>query len=173
MSEGTSEKPIPRQIEPRKFAQHGVKLQGSLPAEALERLSGAVVGVKHIHADVVFSMDDQRQKILTGHLDAKVVRQCQRCLEPVDVDLNCVFTLGVVWDEEESRQLSKDIDPWIVTEDSADLYAVLEEEMLLAMPFVSFHAEPCVDASKFQSGPAELGKPEKENPFDVLKKLKK
>jgi uncharacterized protein len=82
-----------------------------------------------------------------------------------------------VRDEENARHLPGSYDPWILTEEQADLYAVLEEEILLNLPYVAYHDTPCGTAlmpvEKLQ---AEQLKPDvvsdKPNPFQVLKQLK-
>ena len=63
------------------------------------------------------------------------------------------------------------LDPWIVGEGAADFYDMIEEEMLLNLPAVAYHQEPCIDSKLFVSGELVAVKQEK-NPFQVLEQLK-
>lgn len=174
MSDGTPEYMIPREIEPRKFAQLGVLLKGGVPAQALPRLAQATLAVESVEAQLQFSLNEQSRAQVQGTVDARVQQQCQRCLEPVEVVLSCSVALTVTKSEQQAKDLAKELDAWLVPDDSGDLFAMLEEEILLALPYVVFHDYDCVDASLFQRGPASEASPEKAgNPFQVLEQLKK
>lgn len=173
MSNGKPEQIIPRQVDPRKFALHGVAVKGSVPVEELKRLAEATVGVNSLEAELQFGFVD-RKPVVTGSLKGSVVQQCQRCLEPVEVALACAVRLSIVMNEQQAKDLAKEQDFWLVPEESADLHAMLEEEALLALPFVAFHDYDCVDASLFRRGPVDEPAPTKAaGPFGVLEQLKK
>lgn len=175
MSEGTHLKSIPRQIEPRKFASQEVELTGPIPAEELTRLKSACVGINSVEASVKFFVDDRREKVVKGQVNADLQVQCQRCLEAANLQLMCDVHLAIVWTQEKAKQLPENYDPWVVEEDEADLYSALEEEILLNLPYVVYHDYACVDAKLLHSEPAsadEASGIDKANPFQVLKQLK-
>jgi len=116
-------------------------------------------------------LSEEKKKIVTGHVQAKLALLCQRCLNPVTVSVESNISLGIVWDEEHAQSLPESLDPWIVGEGAADLYDMIEEEMLLSLPAVAYHEELCVDSKLFSSGqPVEVKK--EKNPFQVLEQLK-
>lgn len=173
MSEGTHSQSIPRCIEPRKFASHEVSLKGPVPVSELTRLADACVHVSAVYADIAFSVEDRREKVVKGRVEADLQVQCQRCLEAADLHLVCPISLTVVWSQDSARQVPDSYDPWIVEEDEADLYSMLEEEILLNMPYVVYHDYQCVDAKLLgQEPPAEVVETDENNPFQVLKQLK-
>jgi uncharacterized protein len=91
-------------------------------------------------------------------------------LENVKVPVKSNISLGIVWDEEGAEALPEYLDPWITGEGIADLYDMIEVELLLSLPKVAYHEELCVDRQLFTSGkPVEVKKP---NPFQVLEQLK-
>jgi len=48
---------------------------------------------------------------------------------------------------------------------------MIEEELLLSLPAVAYHSEPCLDSKLYSSGkPVEVK--ETKNPFKVLEQLK-
>lgn len=173
MFESTVKQSIPRHIEPRRFAQMGVVLSGETPVDGFKRLSEAGVAVQFVQVDLVFSIADRRAKVVEGKITASVEMQCQRCLEPVSLEVLCDVALAVVWTEEAAKNLAGTHEPWLVTEEEADLYCMLEDELLLNLPIVAFHETDCVDRSLLSQGPKDDAKgTDKNNPFQVLKQLK-
>ena len=164
-------KPLPKQGDPRKFAQQGISLDGFVPVAELPRLAESLQETTgEIQVDLAFGISVEKKKIVTGHASAELTLVCQRCLENVKVPVKSDISLGIVWDEEGAEALPEYLDPWITGEGVADLYDMIEEEMLLSLPKVAYHEELCVDRQLFTSGkPVEVKKP---NPFQVLEQLK-
>ncbi|MET0355398.1 MAG: YceD family protein [Cellvibrio sp.] len=165
-------KPLPKQGDPRKFAQQGISLQGIVPVAELPRLAATVEETTgEIQVDLAFGINEEKKKVVTGHATADLVLVCQRCLEKVSVPVESNISLGIAWDDEEAEKLPDYLDPWITGEGVADLYDMIEEEMLLSLPKVAYHQEQCVDRQLFSSGkPVEVKKTK--NPFQVLEQLK-
>lgn len=167
-----SNKPLPMQGDPRKFAQQGVSLEGFIPVARLPRLVGALVqtdGLVHVKLD--FNIGKDGKRVVTGNANAGLALVCQRCLAPVTTMTRCEISLAILWDEEDAKALPAHLDPWIVGEGSADLYEMVEEELLLNLPAVAYHEEQCVDPKLFSAGEPVVVKKEK-NPFQVLEQLK-
>lgn len=164
---------IPRNIEPRKFAQQGLSLSGSLPSGELSRLVAVVEDLGDISVELSFSVSESKHRIVTGRVKTKASMVCQRCLEAVSVPLESDVALAMVWTEEEAKHLPSSYDPWVVASDQADVYDIVEEELLLALPVVAFHDYECVDKSLLRSGDVVQPEPAKSNnPFQVLATLK-
>ena len=169
---------LPRQIDPRKFAQQGIEISGSVPLNLLPRVGELLSsGAGDIQVSLAFGLDEQRLLTLTGVINANVEHICQRCLGPVPVELNCQLKLAIVWDEEKAESLPQVYDAWVLGEGATDLYAVIEDELLLSLPIVSYHAEECIPHRYFSSGKEVSEKEiaqdkEQKNPFQVLKQLK-
>ncbi len=164
-------KPLPKQGDPRKFAQQGISLDGFVPVAELPRLAESLKETTgEIQVDLAFGISVEKKKIVTGHASAELTLVCQRCLENVKVPVKSDISLGIVWDEEGAEALPEYLDPWITGEGIADLYEMIEVELLLSLPKVAYHEELCVDRQLFTSGkPVEVKKP---NPFQVLEQLK-
>lgn len=167
-----SNKVLPRQGDPRKFAQHGVSLEGVIPVSELPRLLEATEDSgREIQVKLEFIISEERKKVVIGTASADLALVCQRCLEPVTVPVESNISLAVVWDEEAAKALPERFDPWITGEGMADLYEMIEEELLLSLPAVAYHEEPCLDSKLYSSGkPVEVKK--EKNPFQVLEQLK-
>ena len=166
------QKPFPKLGDPRKFAQQGISLQGFVPLDALARLAEAVQKPSGtVEVDLAFGINEEGKKVVTGHAASDLTLVCQRCLEPVAVSVESNISLGIVWDEEMAAKLPEYLDPWIVGEGAADLFEMIEDEMLLNLPAVAYHEVLCIDKSLFTSGkPVEVK--QERNPFQVLEQLK-
>jgi uncharacterized protein len=58
-------KPLPKQGDPRKFAQQGISLQGFVPVEALPRLAEAVQDASgDLHVDLAFAINEEKKRSL-------------------------------------------------------------------------------------------------------------
>ncbi len=163
---------LPRHVDPRKFCAQGVRLQGFIPAAELTRLATAAIAAgERVEVELDFSQDAERRCILEGRFSLTATLQCQRCLGPYDEELQEAFCFAIVWDEERAAVLPKRLDPWLVAEESADLYELVEDEILLSLPIVAFHPEDsCPREGSYSTGEAEQSR---ENPFNILAQLKK
>jgi uncharacterized protein len=85
---------------------------------------------------------------------------CQRCLEEMQIklDLNLDYLISEKVDD--ALDENDEID-WLETNNAMDLQELIEDELLLALPFAPMHDKNCSKLS-MQSG-------EKPNPFAVLK----
>lgn len=157
-------------------------LEGVIPLGALARFREAVPGFDEGAACRVrlwFSMDSERRRMVSGELEAPVDLECQRCMGPMATTLDSRFVLGLVTSDEQAQQLPRGLEPFLTGEFSADLWALVEDELLLVLPQFPLHdrnecpAREDLEALEPDSSPAEPAAPGKENPFSVLADLKK
>ncbi len=177
MSNTPSASPLPRQIDPRKFAQQGIEISGSIELSDLSRLGELLFSSKgQVDAHLTFGIGEQRILNVAGRIDACVENICQRCLGGVSVELNCELNLAILWKEEDAQNLPKHFDPWIVGEGQTDIYQIVEDELLLSLPIVSYHDYECVPNTYFSAGEEEASRViEQEprvSPFQALEQLK-
>lgn len=172
MSDQAPEKRLPKLVEPRKLATAFANFQRFVHADDLPRLSEAVISIDRVAVNIDFGRDEQGRPELVGSIKAQLTLECQRCLEPMNYDVDRDIALAIVWDEAQAKALPKHLDPWIAGEDEADLAAILEEDILLALPVVARHAYDCLDASLLSTGDSEEVEDTKPNPFSVLAELK-
>jgi uncharacterized protein len=69
--------------------------------------------------------------------DAQLV--CQRCLQPVTLRVEGCSRVALVESMEQADRLPEDVEPVWVEGRSVDLAALVEEELLLALPLVPMH----------------------------------
>lgn len=154
--------------DPLKFAADGARLSGVVPVAELSRLADVVVDTAGVVSyELVGESGVGRSPAL--RFSASVVLQlcCQRCLEAMEWSLDRASVLQLVRpgtpipDEE----LENDEADAIEAVPDMDVLALLEDELLLAVPLAPRH-ESC-------DPPRPLGGADKESPFAALAKLRK
>ncbi len=164
------------------FAQEGVPLIETSLLQNMERLAKESQGLQpdsvvNWQADAELRPGAGAEEDVWLHLQAKtsVPLTCQRCMGtvavPLEVDQWYRFVasedIAMAQDDESEEDL-------LVMEPQFDLLAVLEDELLMALPLVPMHDE-CPVAPVLRTGEDALTAEaaEKPNPFAVLAQLKK
>lgn len=172
-----STEPLPRTLDVRRAAARGVSISGTLASLDLPRFHPLLTGDSAvISVDLAFARDDENRYLVQVSLAASVAVLCQRCLQPMPLHLSAQNTLAAVWTDEQAAHLPRHLDPLIADTEACNLWELVEDELILAMPAFSYHdTEDCKQRMTGFTGPepeeAEDGE-EKPNPFNVLAQLK-
>lgn len=168
--------PIPAHIEPHKLIDRSIVLEGTVSASKLTRL-GALLDApaEDVQVKLSFLRDEQGVHAMHGHYQVNVALICQRCLEQVMVPLDSECVVGFVNSDEAARNLPRNYEPVILDDEKLDLHALIEDELLLALPAVPMHPTgTCQHPPGYQPDTTEPEEEvEKPNPFSVLAKLKR
>ncbi|KAA1193155.1 hypothetical protein F0M18_04740 [Pseudohalioglobus sediminis] len=169
--------PLPSTLDVRKAAARGVTVSGVLKPLDLPRFRPLLASDDgSIQAELAFSRDEENRAVVDLVLEANVSVTCQRCLQAMPLAISVSNRLGIVWTDEQARHLPRQLDPLIAPEEGCDLWYLVEEELILALPPFSYHdTEDCKQILSDFSGPAadETQGEKQPNPFDVLAQLKK
>jgi len=107
--------------------------------------------------------------ILAGRLQTSLELECQRCLKPLELQMDVDFRLLIDANDELLSQISEDT--LYSDEGYIDIAEVVEDELILAIPLVAMHEDTaCNENWRASELPTET--PGKENPFAVLQQLK-
>ncbi|AOY87297.1 hypothetical protein BKP64_03345 [Marinobacter salinus] len=173
---------LPKTVDPYRLAEQNSTLEGVIPLGKLSRFREAVLGIDEgaeCSVKLSFYMDGERRRIVSGELEAPVSLECQRCLGAMRTTLVSRFTLGLVTSDEQAQQLPKELEPFLTDDFSADLWSMVEDELLLVLPPFPTHdrnecpAREDLEAYEPDGSRVEPDEPKKENPFSVLADLKK
>lgn len=174
-SPGSNNIPLPRQVDVRKLVASGASIAAREPLASFRRLGAMLEGdAGDVEVQLRFFIDEQRLRRIDGEVHTQVQVLCQRCLRPMTVALDSQFAVAVVWSDDEAANLPRELDPYIAGEEPQDIRDLIEDELIISLPFVSYH-EPgqCTAAGYDTARPApEAPGPSKENPFKVLEQLK-
>jgi uncharacterized protein len=176
---------LPLSIDVQALAEAGTELAAQAPLARFARLLdlapgtpadravldalGPVHWVARFHMLRVTGAADQ--PALHLQIDAQLPLQCQRCLMPyaqaVQVDREFAFVKDEAMAEAFDDESDVDL---LVASRQFDLAALIEDELLMAMPIVPKHAQ-CPAPVAMQAGDVDDA-PERPNPFAALAALK-
>ncbi|MBD9481685.1 DUF177 domain-containing protein [Pseudomonas sp. PDM14] len=167
--------PIPPHVDPRKLADRGVTLEGEMPLASFERLCDPLVDkAGTVHAKLDFERGERKAVSIHSLLEVEVKMVCQRCLELVVLPIQSECHYAVVKEGADTQSLPKGYDVLEVGEDPLDLLALVEEELLLALPIVPMHApEDCQQPAGLDEPESSEDEVPRSNPFSVLAQLKR
>lgn len=168
-----SEASLPAHIDPLKWADRDAPFVASLPVQRFQRLlAGLPENAGAVQVTCRLRRDPRGLVLLTGELYADVVMTCQRCLDAVTIPVAADMSLFLLPDEELAERLDESEDYVVYDEGHCDLLAVLEDELILALPLVPRH-DDCEPAVVLAEPETDVPVAQKENPFLVLAGLKR
>ena len=151
--------------------------EGTLPIATMSRLCGALAdsgGVVKFELD--FGRDSFGTDYVDVHAEASLTLICQRTLEPFALPVTVHTRLGLIRQERDEAALPPDCEPLLVAADGrlnpAD---VIEDELLLVLPLVPVNPDSSLpdEVTGHQPEDEATGEGRSENPFAVLRELKK
>lgn len=173
--------PLPKLVDIRKLIAAGTELRASEPLQHFKRLRDMLESDAGDVDIVLHCFIDQGKRRIDGSVQAQVSVTCQRCLQPMPFAIDSQFSVAVVWSDEEAERLPKELDSYIVGEGLQDVRGLIEDELIISLPYATYHeiAECAagqyvnVAAAEEQVGRAGDEEPApRENPFKVLEQLK-
>lgn len=159
-------------IFPEKEADLGSYIEEQCLIASFERLKPALVEAKgSVLVKLKFSKTLADIPILTGEIKTIFPLQCQRCLGTVDYAIDIKVNLAFITLEAHEKSLPEVFESLLLSEEKSFILSeLIEEELLLALPLIAKHShlEDCNSDVV-----AYLHQQDKQNPFAVLKNLKK
>jgi len=171
---------VPDYLDPWRAVDQERCLEGGIVLNRMRRLQDLLVDSEgEARFELEFFRDHKGRPCVRGRVTATLLLICQRCMEPMSLQVKAPLLLGLVQGVEEAEQLPEEYDPWLVEEGRVQPQSLIEDELILALPQVPMHpsTEVCIAGSLDQAPrDAHTAKPtgdETENPFQVLAQLKK
>lgn len=177
-----SSTPLPRHVDIRKLIAAGAEISAREPLQKFARLATMLakddrlaVHDGDVEVNLHLYVDDAGCKRIDGEVTAVVMVACQRCLQPMALPIDSTFSVGVVWSDDEAARLPKHLEPYVVEEGLHDIRDLIEDELILCVPYASYHEDENCAGDYRQRVAEEVHKTESEekpNPFKVLEQLK-
>ena len=168
---------LPESVDAWRMVSARRSFQGVLPIAALRRLGEALAGTE---GTAQYELDFGRDEFGTAYLDLRVqaplTLTCQRTLEPFVLPVTVDSRLGLIRFEREEAALPPEVEPLLVADDGKlNLADVIEDELLLALPLIPVNPDSELPEEVVGPGPEEAssGEGRSDNPFAVLRELKK
>ena len=169
-----SDSPIPAYADTRKIFQQEDIISGNLGLNRLPRFSKTLANDQGlVSLELKFTFGEAKERLIVGSLQAQVNVFCQRCLKPLAIALADDIKLALVRDEEAAQRLDAELDPWICEDHKLDLAELVEEQLILCTPIVSYHESgDCMTQKDYVTGEDAAESLASESPFAVLRSLK-
>jgi uncharacterized protein len=137
----------------RLSASHG-EVAGTLAPAALERLDDRLyegededAGDGRIDWSIRGAADNLGRPALTVSIEGSLALQCQRCLGRLDLPLSQATTVLLARNDAELVQLDEASEQEVVLANAPlDAVALVEDELLLTLPFAPRHEDDCAEA---------------------------
>ena len=166
---------LPIKIDPVRCAVKRLDYVGVVERAQLVRLAESVIDIQDdVEAELSFGTDAQGLTIMQGTAHTLVKLECQRCGDAFDHHCDVEFIYTPLSAKVEEEELPEAYEPIELDENGEiDLYELLEDELILALPFAPMHAEHECKRGGMQMtwGKIEPAD-ERPNPFAVLNGLK-
>ena len=169
---------MPEHISLDKWADTGFEWSGEVDPNSFERLA-TTLSAEHDQSNVQLNAELYRRNNvlhLAFTLTGDVWLTCQRCLQPIAIDLSDDYDIALLENDSQVRLVNDEQDylllDEIVTEQSPErllpFKKLVEDEILLKTPMSPKHDDCEMSVEQFGEIPEE----ENENPFAALASLK-
>ena len=174
MSRTMTEARLPRRVDAVKLVDNNQQLNANIDTKLLTRIGESTLSADApVEVQLEFRRDEEGIRTIKGNCQTHVTMECQRCLGAVGFDISSQFQLGLVFSDEKAKHLPKRLEPAMMDENGQlDLWELVEDEVLLNLPEFPMHPEGECRMYKAESDNEPEADVKKENPFDVLAKLK-
>ena len=133
-------KASPEHVYPLRLARHGESLTGNVALAQMPRLAELLnEEAGRVDFELRFGRDDAGQACVLGHIGARLAVICQRCLEPMEIDVEREVRVALVRENDEVAALDATYEPMLVGNEPVLLSGLVEDELILAMPNFSRH----------------------------------
>lgn len=160
----------PQFIRLSRLAEGGERIQGEVRLAELGRLPDGVLNRDAALAyRLCFYRDRAGARVVDAEIDARLIMDCQRCLQPVTIAVHKRTLLVITKITEEIQSLDARYEPFALAGDELSIMQLLEDELLLATPFSPLHPEAeCAGQQALDKINAEA----RPGPFAALARLK-
>ncbi|KRU21849.1 YceD family protein [Psychrobacter sp. T6-5] len=170
---------MPEHISLDKWADTGFEWSGEVDPNSFERLA-TTLSAEHDQSNTQLNAELYRRNNvlhLAFTLTGDVWLTCQRCLQPIAIDLSDDYDIALLENDSQVRLVNDEQDylllDEIVTEQSPErllpFKKLVEDEILLKTPMAPKHDDCEMSVEQFGEIPEEE---ENENPFAALASLK-
>ena len=134
---------LPKYIDPARLASKRDSIAGKLMPGEISRLAALYRAEAEVEVDLKFTLASQGRIAVSGSLRTQLSAQCQRCLQPVY--LNIAHDIDVVVVDSEAiggfnKQIPVDgFDDAVEYQSKLNVYELVEDELVLASPIIPQH----------------------------------
>ena len=160
---------LPKKINFYNFAKKEAMLNGDYVISDLSRLSEiANNGNDNVEVDLAFHLENGKTPCVEGIIKLKLVLDCQRCLDNLEVDLRVTFGIAFIRNESQAYSLDDKFEIYLIGEEELDTKNLITDEILLTIPMAPSHDFDC----GLKTDIGDIVEEVRGHPFDALKNIK-
>ena len=167
----------PSVIDVAEFARLGTTLSGDISVRDLPRLQDLVVmGDERLQYELRGEVNPRREAQIACIIHGLVSLECQRCLGTFDHCIDTASTLVFVSDESKLPPVEEEDESmdYVVAEAPMEVRALIEDEIILALPVAPRHAAgECKESPLSKESKESKSTDDKPSPFAALARLKR
>jgi uncharacterized protein len=150
-------------------------MEGIYPISKLTRLGEVLLSKEgNVNAKLEFTHSVGIAS-LRGRVSARLLVECQRCLNPLEIEVSGNFKFALVNSEDEFEFIPEEFEPYLLEGEEQSLIELIEDELLLSLPMVAIHEDDCSEYMAKQNSEVRAAieaEKQAKNPFAVLQALK-
>jgi uncharacterized protein len=137
---------FPEHADPERLCALGKVYEGDMALSELPRLADSLVDATgSARFRLEFGKDGENRSVVDVEVKVELHLRCQRCLEGYLEPVSTRARLALVNGPVEAERLPEELDPLLVEDERVSLRALIEDELILAVPNAPMHAtEACL-----------------------------
>lgn len=141
-------------VDPLSLADQGARISGRVPIQSMARLRAQLSDeTGEVDVDLSFERSEGANlRRMRGRVTARVALTCQRCLEPMTVELVAEPDTILLSDGAPDPGLPPEADVLTLGATPIPIAELIEDELLLALPMVPMHVLSDCPARKYIGG---------------------
>ena len=161
---------LPKKINFYNFAKKEVMLNGDYVISDLSRLSEIANNENdNVAVSLAFHLENGKTPCVKGIIKLKLVLDCQRCLDNLEMDLRVTFGIAFTRNESQTDSLDDKFEIYLIgEEEELDTKNLITDEILLSIPMAPSHDFDC----GLVTDKGDIVEEVREHPFDALKNIK-
>ena len=160
---------LPKKINFYNFAKKEAMLNGDYLISDLSRLCEIANNENdNVEVDLAFHLENGKTPCVEGIIKLKLVLDCQRCLDNLEMDLRVTFGIAFTRNESQTDSLDDKFEIYLIGEEELDIENLITDEILLSIPMAPSHDFDC----GLKTDKGDIVEEVREHPFDALKNIK-
>lgn len=161
---------IPNRIEPLRLVERNASLAGELPFSGFPRLAEMLADtLGTVTIELQFGKSDTGVPYVLGRIATSLNLVCQRCMQPMPWPIDAAVRWELVEGADNPGRMGGDFDTVAADDSPLDLPALIEDELILAVPYAPSHDTA---ACRMVDGIHQATTHANISPFAVLTQLK-
>ncbi len=133
---------LPKCFDPIRFADQSASLEGSIPLKQLDKLKDLLISDQgDVQVALQFDRDQDGRRCIIGKVQAVLTMECQRCCQPMNVEVNADVLLSPIISDSQAPSVPKEYSPLVTHGEPVEMADLVADELLLNLPMFTKHSE--------------------------------